>query len=109
MPTKKGKAHLGSGNVFANIGVRDPEKMLVKAELSARIVDLIRARGLTQGAAAKLLGVGQPRVSTLFHGRIRQFSIERLMRFLTAFHRDLRIVIEEKPRRRRGRVIVEAA
>ena len=109
MATKKGEAHLGSGNVFEDIGVRDPEEMLVKAELSARVVDIIRARGLTQTAAAKLLGVDQPRVSALFHGQIRQFSIERLMRFLTALHRDVRIVVEEKPRRRRGRVIVEAA
>ena len=109
MAAKKGKAHLSSGNVFADIGVRDPEEMLVKAELSARIVDIVRARGLTQVAAAKLLGVDQPRVSALFHGQIRQFSVERLMRFLTALHRDVRIVVEAKPRRRRGRVSVEAA
>jgi predicted XRE-type DNA-binding protein len=109
MAAKKGKAHLGSGNVFADIGVGDPEEMLVKAELSARIVDIVRARGLTQVAAAKLLGVDQPRVSALFHGQIRQFSVERLMRFLTALHRDVRIVVEAKPRRRRGRVSVEAA
>ena len=82
--------------------------MLVKAELSARIVDILRTRGLTQTAAAKLLGVDQPRVSALFHGQIRQFSIERLLRFLTALRRDVRIVVEEK-RRGRGRVIVEAA
>ena len=109
MAAKKGKAHLSSGNVFADIGVRDPEEMLVKAELSARIVDIVRARGLTQVAAAKLLGVDQPRVSALFRGQIRQFSVERLMRFLTALHRDVRILVEAKPRRRRGRVSVEAA
>jgi predicted XRE-type DNA-binding protein len=69
----------------------------------------LRARELTQAAAAKLLGIDQPRVSALFHGRLRQFSLERLIRFLTALRRDVRIVIEEKPGRRRGKVIVEAA
>lgn len=109
MATRKREAHLGTGNVFADIGVRDPEEMLVKAELSGRIVDIIRARGLTQIAAAKILDVDQPRVSALFHGKIRQFSVERLMRFLTALDRDVRIVVEKTGRRRRGKVFVEAA
>ena len=109
MATKKREVYLGSGNVFADIGVREPEEMLIKAELSARIVDIIRKRGLTQTAAAKLLGVDQPRVSALFHGKIRQFSVERLMRFLTTLNRNIRIVVEEAPRRRRGKVTVEAA
>ncbi len=42
-------------------------------------------------------------------GRLDDFSVERLMRFLTALHRDIRIVVDEKPRRDRGRMIVEAA
>lgn len=109
MSTKKREAHPSSGNVFADIGVREPEEMLIKAELSARIVDIIRKRGLTQTAAAKLLGVDQPRVSALFHGKIRQFSVERLMRFLTTLNRNIRIVVEAAPRRRRGKVTVEAA
>lgn len=109
MSTRKREVYLSSGNVFADIGVREPEEMLIKAELSARVVDIIRKRGLTQTAAAKLLGIDQPRVSALFHGKIRQFSVERLMRFLTTLNRNIRIVVEEAPRQRRGKVTVEAA
>ena len=56
-----------------------------------------------------MLGIDQPKVSQVYRGRLDDFSIERLMRFLTALHRDVRIVIEEKPRQRRGKVTVEAA
>jgi hypothetical protein len=42
-------------------------------------------------------------------GRLDDYSLERLMRFLTALHRDVRIIVDEAPRRRRGRVIVETA
>ena len=99
----------GSGNVFADLGVRDPEAMLVKAELSGRIVDIVRERGLTQSAAAKLLGVDQPKVSQLFRGDIRQYTIDRLVRFVTLLQHDVRIRVGSKPRRGRGKVIVEAA
>ena len=107
--TRRPVATLGSGNVFADIGVRDPEGMLVKAELSARIVDIIRERGLTPTAAARILGVDQPKVSQLFRGDIRQYTIDRLVRFVTLLQHDVRIRVGDKRRRGKGKVIIEAA
>ena len=109
MNKQKTRAREGSGNVFADIGVRDAGEALAKAQLAARIIAIIDDRELTQTEAAKLLGVDQPKVSALYHGRLRAFSLERLMRFLTALHQDVRIVVDGKTRRRRGRVVVEAA
>ena len=109
MARRKPGLDTGSGNVFADIGVREPEEMLVKAQLAAEIVRIIQSRKLTQTAAAKALDIDQPKVSALFRGRLRELSIERLVRFLTALHRDVRIVVVERPRRRRGRLIVDAA
>ena len=109
MATKKSKVTLGSGNVFRDLGLKSPEELLAKAKLAASIVQIFEQRQLSQIQAAKLLGIDQPKVSQLYRGRLDDFSIERLMRFLTALHRDIRIVVEEKPRRGRGRVIVEAA
>lgn len=109
MATKKSKVTLGSGNVFRDLGLKSPEELLAKAKLAASIVQILEQRQLSQTQAAKLLGIDQPKVSQLYRGRLDDFSIERLMRFLTALHRDIRIVVEEKPRRGRGRVIVEAA
>jgi predicted XRE-type DNA-binding protein len=106
---RKPHAQKGSDNVFADIGVREAEAMLAKAKLAAQITAIIDDRGLSQTSAAKLLGVDQPKVSALYRGRLREFSLERLMRFLTALHRDVRIVVDTKPKRRRGKVVVEAA
>jgi predicted XRE-type DNA-binding protein len=109
MATKKGGVTLGSGNVFNDLALRNPEELLAKAKLAARIVQILEERKVSQTQAAELLGVDQPKVSLIYRGRLDDFSVERLMRFLTALHRDVRIVVGEKPRRGRGRMIVEAA
>ena len=103
------KVSRGSGNVFRDLGLRNPEELLAKTKLAARIVQILEQQKLNQTRAARLLGVDQPKVSQIYRGRLDDFSLERLMRFLTALHQDIRIVVEEKPRRGRGRVIVEAA
>lgn len=109
MATKKVKIHVGTGNVFKDLGLKNPDELLAKAKLAARIVQILEERELNQTQAARLLGIDQPKVSQIYRGRLADFSIERLMRLLTRLHRDIRIVIEEKPQRRRGKVIVEAA
>ncbi len=64
---------------------------LVKAQLVKKIAKLIRERGLRQIEAAGLFGVKQPDVSKLLHGDFRQFSVERLLRFLVALGQDVEI------------------
>jgi hypothetical protein len=61
---------------------------------------IITHRHLTQGAAARVLGTGQPKVSELLAGKLEGFSIERLIRFLNALDRDVQIVVSPKPRSR---------
>jgi predicted XRE-type DNA-binding protein len=88
----------GSGNVFEDLGVPESAEMLAKAELAARIAEIIAERGLTQAGAAKVLGVDQPSVSDLIRGRLRGFSSDRLFRFLNALGRDVEILISRKRR-----------
>ena len=109
MAKRKIAVSVGSGNVFKDLGLKNAEELLAKAKLAARIVQILEERKLTQTQAANVLAIDQPKVSQVYRGRLDDFSIERLMRFLTALHRDVRIVIDEKPRRRRGKVTVEAA
>lgn len=109
MMAKKATVTLGSGNVFRDLGLKNPEELLAKSQLAARIVQILEKRKVTQTQAAKLLGIDQPKVSQIYRGRLDDFSVERLMRLITTLHRDIRIIVEEKPRRGRGRVIVEAA
>lgn len=87
-----------SGNVFKDLGISAPEEALAKAELTARISELIASKGLTQAAAARVLKIDQPKVSALLRGRLAGFSTERLMRFLTALGSDIRIVVRHRPR-----------
>lgn len=98
-----------SGNVFADIGVADPDEALAKAQLASRIREVVRASRLTQVAAAAVMGIDQPKVSALLNGRLESFSSERLMRLLTRLGQDVEIVVRTKPRRRqRGRIRVVA-
>ena len=94
---KKIDYEVGSGNVFADIGLPNADEHLIKAKLVYRISRLMRARGLKQVEAAKLFGVKQPDISKMLSGDFRQFSVERLLRFLVALGQDVEIVV--KPHR----------
>ena len=100
-----------SGNVFADLGVAEPEEELAKAQLASHIRDTIKRRRLTQIRAAQLMGLDQPKVSALMNGRLAGFSSDRLMRFLAALGQDVEIVVKGRSRNReRGRIrVVKAA
>lgn len=82
-----------SGNVFADLGLPNPEQEMMKARLTLQIFHIIRKRGLTQAQAAKTLGIKQPHVSLLMRNRAGSFSVGRLMEFLTALGQDVEIAI----------------
>ena len=83
----------GSGNVFADMGLPEPEEELTKAQLASHIRQVIKRRRLTQVTAAGLMGIDQPKVSALLNGRLANFSSERLMRLLTALGQDVEITV----------------
>jgi predicted XRE-type DNA-binding protein len=87
-----------SGNVFRDLGFPNPEREQVKARLTLQIYRLIKGRGLTQAAAGEILGIQQPHVSGLMRGQSGNFSVERLMDFLTALGQDVEITV--RPTRR---------
>ena len=106
MKTDNVKIERSSGNVFADLGLPDAEGHLLKAELVMRIDEIIRRRGLKQVEAARVLGLSQPDVSRLLRGSFREYSMERLLRLLTALGRDVEIVIRDPGTQRPGRVRV---
>ncbi|HZR64788.1 MAG TPA: helix-turn-helix transcriptional regulator [Terriglobales bacterium] len=99
--SKKIQVEEGSGNVFADIGLPNPEERLAKADLAIRISEAIRARRLTQTRAAHILKIDQPKISRLLRGQLSGFSTERLMHFLTLLGRDIEITVKRAPRSRR--------
>jgi predicted XRE-type DNA-binding protein len=87
-----------SGNVFRDIGFSrvEAERLRIRSDLMRAVHSTIQDRGLTQAAAAHLLGVTQPRVSDLVRGRIDLFSIDTLIDMLT------RAGLEVEVRARKG-------
>jgi predicted XRE-type DNA-binding protein len=95
---RKVRVEEGSGDVFADLGLPNPEQELLKARLTLPIYKIVKARGLTQAQAGEILGIKQPHVSALMCNRAGNFSVGRLMEFLTALGQDVRITV--KPTRK---------
>ena len=104
---KKSKAGVrkSSGNVFADLGLPNPEQELLKAQLTLQIYKIVKARGLTQVQAGDILGIKQPHVSALMRNRAGNFSVGRLMEFLTALGQDVEITVRPT-RKARGEMDV---
>ncbi len=87
---------MGSGNVFADLGLPDADERHLRVQLATRLNDLIQADGLTQAAAAKHLGIAQPHVSELKNYKLGRFSSERLLHLITRMDRDVEIFIRPR-------------
>jgi predicted XRE-type DNA-binding protein len=97
--SKKGY-ETGSRNVFKDLDVPNADEHMVKAQLVFKIDGIVKERRLKQVEAADLFGIRQPDVSKMLRGDFRQFSVERLLRFLVALDQDVEIVV--KPHRSRN-------
>ena len=96
-----------SGNVFADLELSKPDERLAKADLAAKIAQIINKRHLSQTQAAGLLGIPQPKVSMIMNGRLKGFSMEKLMTLMMALNRDIEIVVKLKPKtQKHGRLRV---
>ncbi len=104
MRSRTAKTKGGSRNIYADLAVVHPQETRAKADLAHRIVDIIETRKLTQTQAGRLLGVDQPKVSALMRGRLTDFSIERLLRFLLLLGQDVRITVTASRKRPRFEV-----
>jgi predicted XRE-type DNA-binding protein len=90
------KIRRSSGNVFRDLGFdrAEAEHLKLRSGLMIEIRRVIKARGLTQAAAAALFGVSQPRISDLVRGKIDLFSIDTLIDMLA--HADVRVSLVVK-------------
>jgi predicted XRE-type DNA-binding protein len=92
--------HESKANIFADLGVPDADGHFLKAQIVAELYRLTGERKLTQTEAGALMGISQPEVSRLFKGNFREYSVDRLMAFLTAFDCDVEIISRPRQRRR---------
>jgi predicted XRE-type DNA-binding protein len=98
----------GSDNVFADLGLPNADQELLKARLTLQIYRIIQERGLTQTEAGKILGIPQPHVSALARNRSGNFSVGRLIDFLTALGQDVKITVTPA-RKQHGQMSVVVA
>jgi predicted XRE-type DNA-binding protein len=91
-----------SGNVFADLGFRNSKQELLKAKLTVEIYKLLKAQGVTQQEAAKLLGTTQAQVSALMRCKPVSVSVGRLMEFLTMLGQDVKVTLKPAPRRHKA-------
>ena len=96
----------GSGNVFADLGLPDASERQTKTRLAMAVNEIITDRKLRQVDAAKVLGIPQPRVSALLRYRLNDFSVEKLMDFLTLLNQDVEIMIRPRAHEGAGAVSV---
>lgn len=85
-----------SGNVFADLGLPNADEHMLKAQIVVQLRRLIEERMLTQTKAATLIGMAQPDLSNVLRGRFKGYSVERLMRLLTALDQDIEIRVQPK-------------
>ena len=91
-----------SGNVFRDLGFgrEEAQHLLVRSKLMLQIEKVVRARHLTQAAAAKLMGVSQPRVSDLLRGKVGLFSTDTLIDMLARLGVTVRVAFAPSHSRR---------
>ena len=89
------------GNVFADLGLEQPEELLARAKLLHEVGKLIENSRLSQQEVAKKLGITQPKVSMLVAGRLSQFSTDSLLHYLSILGCEVEIRVK-KPRSRIG-------
>src|SRR3989338_4640830 len=73
-----------SGNVFADLGIDNPEEALAKSEIVLKIQAIIKKKKLTQAKAAKILKITQPKISLLLRGCLPVHSLLLIFRSLNA-------------------------
>jgi predicted XRE-type DNA-binding protein len=95
----KEKIHSVSDNIFKDIGLVHPDRMLARAEIMLKIAEIIKARGLTQKEASKILGLPQSKVSCLLSGKLSMFSLDHLFQLLNMLDEDVEIIIKPKTRK----------
>jgi len=93
--------HHGSGNVFADIGLKDADELFARAQIGIEVLKILKDRKLKQREAAELLDIRQSEVSYLMRAQFQRFSEGKLMGFLKKLDREVMLVINQ-PKTRHG-------
>ena len=98
MTRKKPEYEIGSGNVFADLGLKDADELLTRAKLGHTVRMILEKRGLKQKEISELLKINQSEVSKLMNGKYHLFSEGRLFGFLNKL--DKKVTVQLSPRQK---------
>jgi predicted XRE-type DNA-binding protein len=96
-----------SGNVFADLGLPNPEERMLKARIASAISKAVKRHALTQVVAAERMGIAQADVSKILNGRLSGYSLERLLSLVQSLGNDVEIKVKPT-KNERGRMLVSA-
>jgi predicted XRE-type DNA-binding protein len=82
----------GSSNIFADIGLPDPDKRLAHAQIGVQVLKIMQDRNLKEREMATLLGIKRSEVSHLLSGHFNRFTTDKLLDFLKRL--DQKVVIQ---------------
>jgi len=99
----------GSGNVFGDLGLVNPEERLAKAKLLLALKNIIEERGLTQEEIARMCGVDQPTISKALRGKMKSISLERLTNWITCLGSDVEIFVKRRATAGPGKIVIREA
>ena len=85
---------ISSGNVFADLGLPDADKLKIKSGLVIEITKAVRKLGLTQDEAARRMGITQPKVSGMLRGDFTNLSERKLKDCLNRLGYDIEIKVK---------------
>ena len=98
------RIYKSSGNVFEDLGLPHPAKLMARAQIMLHITGILKERGLTQKRAAALLGLPQSKISCLINGKLSMFSLDHLFELLNTL--GYRVEISIKPKVKNGKAAV---
>jgi predicted XRE-type DNA-binding protein len=99
MSTKRRKAikfEEGSGNVFADLGLKDADQLLARAQIGYHVFKILQDEKLKQREIAGILGIAQPDVSHLMNGHFSRFTTDKLLDFLKRLNRKVTIEVSRR-------------
>ena len=87
------EVEMGSGNVFADLGLPDADKLKIESGLVIEITKAMRTMGITQKAASERMGISQHNVSAMLRGDFTNLSERKLMDCLNRLGYDIEIKV----------------
>ena len=101
----EGDVTIGIGNVFADLGIDNPDEAAQKADLVMSLINQIEHLSLTNADAAVLIGLREDDLSKLLRGRTSSYSIDRIGGFVNALGVEAVPVVDATdPRKERAPV-----